>query len=268
MRRLGPYVLALTGALGYFNLAGGLALAESPAPSRQPVAGASQNRWTQDSPRNPGPAWSLARGGRLYDNWAAALGKSAPTRSHLLYPRAGKKTGAASWRCKECHGWDTNGAKGAYAKGSHFTGIKGLRAMRGKKPETIARIIRGPGHGYTAAMIPEAALKRLARFVSAGQIETERYIDYTSGKARGDAARGKAFYRNVCAVCHGFDGRAINFHDEGNPEFVGTIAREAPWELMHKLMNGQPGAAMPAFGVLPRQLLADIVAHAQSLPAK
>lgn len=72
--------------------------------------------------------------------------------------------------------------------------------------------------------MPVAALKRLAEYVGAGQVETERYIEYAS--------------------------------------------RKAPWELMHKLINGQPGKAMPAFGVLPRQLLADIIAYSQTLPEK
>jgi len=268
MRLLDLRGLALAAAFGLFCLEGGLALAGNPAPLREPIAGASQRPWTQSNPHNPSAAWTLALGGRLYDNWAKVLDKSAPKSTHPLYPKAGKKSGSATWRCKECHGWDTNGAKGAYAKGSHFTGIKGLRAMRGTPPETIARTLRASNHRYTKAMIPNAALKRLAEYVSAGQVETERYIDYTNGKALGDAARGKAFFQNVCAVCHGFDGRALNFHDKGDPEFVGTVARKAPWELMHKLINGQPGARMPAFGVLPRQLLADIIAYSQTLPEK
>jgi len=261
----GRRLLVLAAALALAAIGAALAETGGGAPRG---AGANQADWLRGRPAAPSTAWRIAYGGRLYDNWAATLGTAPPTRTHPLYPRAGAKRGAATWRCKECHGWDTNGAAGAYAKGSHRTGIKGLRAMRGAEPGRIARIVRGPRHGYGPALTPDRELMLLALFVARGQIATERHVDYRTGKARGDKRRGKAFFQTVCAACHGFDGRALNFKTERDPEFIGTVARKAPWELMHKLRHGQPGAVMPAFGVLPAALLADVIAYAQTLPAR
>ena len=76
------------------------------------------------------------------------------------------------------------------------------------------------------------------------------------------------FFQNVCAVCHGFDGKTINFGDQDEPEFVGTIAADNPWEFLHKARFGQPGVGMVALNVLPIQDLVDILAYAQTLPTK
>jgi thiosulfate dehydrogenase len=39
-------------------------------------------------------------------------------------------------------------------------------------------------------------------------------------------------------------------------------------EMMHKLLNGQPGEAMPALRALDHQVAADIAVHLATLPAK
>ena len=36
------------------------------------------------------------------------------------------RTGAATWRCKECHGWDYMGVDGQYGHGPHKTGFPGI----------------------------------------------------------------------------------------------------------------------------------------------
>ncbi len=57
--------------------------------------------------------WAMARGGQLYDNWMAVTEADKPIGTHPAYPKAGKKKGASTWRCKECHGWDYMGKDGA-----------------------------------------------------------------------------------------------------------------------------------------------------------
>ncbi|MDP7548820.1 MAG: hypothetical protein QGF20_16150, partial [Alphaproteobacteria bacterium] len=128
--------------------------------------------------------WAMARGGQLYDNWMAVLEADAPKLTHPAYPAAGKKKGASTWRCKECHGWDYRGVDGTYAKGSHFTGIKGVRAMVGMEPEKIHKIIMNKTHALNAQMMPHSAIEKLALFLSQGQVDTERYIDRSSKAAR------------------------------------------------------------------------------------
>jgi hypothetical protein len=78
------------------------------------------------APEAPTEAWTLAAGGRIYDNWWEALDRKEPKGTHPSYPQAGKQAGSATWRCKECHGWDYRGDRGNYGTGSHFTGIPGI----------------------------------------------------------------------------------------------------------------------------------------------
>jgi len=213
--------------------------------------------------------WTIAEGGKLYDTWFKVLyyeSKNLPT--HPSYPAAGKQKGEGTWRCKECHGWDYKGKDGAYAKGSRFTGIKGLREVAGAPPERIAGIIRDKTHGYTEAMIPNRAVAALALFVSRGQIDVEASIDRATKKATGDAKRGARFYQTICAICHGFDGKQVNFQTPEDPEFIGTVANDNPWETLHKIRHGQPGIPMPALGALELRDQVDILTYAQTLPKK
>lgn len=213
-------------------------------------------------------AFSSARGGQLYDKWWAVLEAKAPAETHPSYPSTGKQKGEVTWRCKECHGWDYLGAAGAYAKGSHFSGIKGIRGKAGAPPKEIAAILRDKTHAYTPEMLSDKAVERLAQFVSAGQFDMTPHIDSATKKAKGDTARGARFYQTVCAICHGFDGKTLNFGDEKKPEFIGTVAQDNPWETLHKIRNGQPGIPMIALTMLGVQDQVDILAYAQTLPAK
>jgi len=215
-----------------------------------------------------GEFWMTLNGGLLFDNWAKVLLKEPPKDTHPAYPKEGKKEGASTWRCKECHGWDYRGVDGAYGKGSHYTGIKGIRGWVGGSTDEIAKIIRNDMHGFTAELLPDAAVERLALFVSRGQVDMPQYIDYATKTARGDATRGARFYQAICSVCHGFDGKMINFKTPDNPEYIGTVAQENPQETLHKARNGQPGVPMVALGVLDIQDIVDIVAYGQTLPAK
>ncbi len=221
-----------------------------------------------DEPADETDVFTVARGGLLYDKWYAVMERDAPEGTHPAYPAAGKKKGASTWRCKECHGWDYRGKDGAYAKGSHYTGIKGIRAMVGKPAAQIAKAIRSKPHGFTKDMISDGALEKLATFVSLGQIDMDQYIDRTAKAARGSAARGARLYQTVCAVCHGFDGKELNFKDEEKPEYIGTVAQANPWETLHKIRNGQPGVPMVALIALSVQDQIDILAYTQTLPVK
>lgn len=216
----------------------------------------------------PTNIWAISRGGQLYDEWWAVLEQEEPKETHPAYPAAGKQKGATTWRCKECHGWDYKGVDGAYAKGSHFTGIKGVRGVEGVEPARIIEIVMNKTHHYTEAMIPRSAMEKLALFLSLGQVDMDRYIDRATKKARGDTLRGAQFFQTICANCHGFDGKLMNFGDEKEPEFVGTVATENPWEALNKIRHGQPGFPMVALGVLEVQTQVDILSYAQTLPAK
>ena len=212
--------------------------------------------------------WNVAHGGTLYDAWWKVVMRPAPKETHPSYPANGKQKGSSTWRCKECHGWDYMGMDGAYSKGSHYTGIPGIRSMANADPKTIHEILMNDTHRYTEDMLPHEAMEKIALFVSQGQIDMDRYIDRKTKKSKGDAQRGAPAFQTICAVCHGFDGKAMNFHSADDPEYIGTIAKANPWEFLHKARFGQPGVPMISLITLPMESLADILAYAQTLPEK
>ncbi|MDX1487712.1 MAG: hypothetical protein R3268_05890, partial [Acidiferrobacterales bacterium] len=131
----------------------------------------------------------ITRGGLLYDKWYGVLGTKPPQGTNPAYPKAGKKKGSSTWRCKECHGWDYKGVRGAYRKGSHYTGIMGIRNMAHAPIDSIVAVLKDKTHGF-GKLIPDEDLTALAHFVSHGQLDMDDYIDRASKKAKGDAANG------------------------------------------------------------------------------
>ena len=203
---------------------------------------------------------AMARGGRLYDKFFAENKAAKPAADHPSYPvKDGKYGKDTSWRCKECHGWDYKGKDGAYAKGGHATGIKGIGGAAGKDPAAIAAIFRDKTHGYSEAQLSAKDASDLALFVSKGQGNLAKYVDATN-KVKGDGAKGEVYFNTLCAGCHGQDGKKIK---DGPP--LGSVADNGA-EMMHKILNGQPGEAMPALRAIDHQIAADIAVHLTKLP--
>ena len=216
----------------------------------------------------PTNIWAISRGGQIYDKWWDVIEAEEPEGTHPSYPANGKQSGADTWRCKECHGWDYKGVDGASGKGPHFTGIKGVRGVEGVDPASIVEIITNDTHGYTEDMIPASAMEKLALFLSFGQIDMDQYIDRATKRVRGNQLRGAQYFQTICANCHGFDGKDMNFGDEDEPEYVGTVAAENPWEALHKIRFGQPGVGMVSLSVLAVQEQVDILSYVQTLPVE
>ncbi|MEE8393167.1 MAG: hypothetical protein V3R66_02390 [Rhodospirillales bacterium] len=216
-----------------------------------------------------GDMWAIARGGRLYDNWMVEMLHDQPRENHPAYPEVGRKRGFPTWRCKECHGWDYKGAEGAYGKGSnHYTGIKGIRGVVGRDYREIVSILTDKTHGYAEKHLSHAAQEMLAMFLSKGQIDMDRYIDPATKKAHGDIKRGGQLYQTICVVCHGFDGKEINFKSDKYPQYAGTVCKRNPWESLHKIRFGQPGVGMMALANQDVKSLVDILAYCQTLPVE
>jgi len=205
-------------------------------------AGSQRPAGSRDVP----PDDPVSQGGRLYDKWWAEMGLPKPQITHPAYPVAGKKKGADTWRCKECHGWDYRGKDGQYGKGSHFTGIKGIRTYDGGDAKAALKILTDSNHQYQRVLPPQA-LELLAVFAVKGQIDMDKYIDRQSGEIIvADLNRGRMLFNENCARCHDEDGRYQNFSgNPAEPEYVGTVGSENPWEAWNKIRNGQPGSVMP-----------------------
>ena len=227
------------------------------------------------SPADPSESWTLAKGGQIYDKWWAATGANVPSVTHPSYPVSGKQTGPDTWRCKECHGWDYKGKDGRYGNGSHATGIVGIRGAAARDVNAIIKLLRDPTHRYTPDMISEKSLSLVAAFVSRGQHDTDSLIESESGEIKAgtgssenQSEQGRGIFQTTCAVCHGFDGRRLNFGTRTEPSFVGSEAQANPWEVLHKIRNGHPGAEMISLRALSLSDAAAVLAYARALPAK
>ena len=207
---------------------------------------------------------SIVRGGRLYDNWYNELRRPVPARPHPAYPadKAYAQEPATNWRCKECHGWDYLGRDGAYSRGEHFTGIKGIRGMAGADPAAIVAVLKDDTHAYDGLM-DEADFEDLANFVSKGQVGMDSFIDPASKAAKGVSTKNQEFFKTICATCHGTDGARFPTIPP-----LGKVARDNPWEALHKILNGHPAGKMPALRVLDAQVVSNILAYVQTLPAE
>lgn len=186
----------------------------------------------------------VAEGGRYYDKWWLDTDLPEPKETHPAYPVTAKKKGSTTWRCKECHGWDYRGRDGAYGSGSHYTGIGGIRAYADADPTAVLAILVNATHQYDK-VLPSTVLNRLSLFVALGQLDMSQYIDPQTREVNGNDNKGEAVYEDNCAKCHGRNGREMNLaHDADKTEYVGTIARNNPWEVLHKIRNGQPDSEM------------------------
>lgn len=206
-------------------------------------------------------ASSIMRGGELYDKWYKVIDVDAPKESHPLYPKEGKYAdkAKANWRCKECHGWDYKGKDGAYSSGKHHSGIKGIQGMKGAAPDKVIQLLKDNKHAY-GDKLSAGDLQDLAMFVTQGQLDMDKYIDASTKAPKGDKTKGAAYYNTICAKCHGKDGKL--------PKEMKPFGKQMgnPWEVMHKILNGQPAEKMPALRTLDHQIAADIMAHMTTLP--
>lgn len=207
---------------------------------------------------------SIARGGRLYDKWFKVIKAPKPAETHSAWPASNtKKKGNATHRCKSCHGWDVMGKDGAYASGSYKTGIGGLKAMNGKSNDAVIAAMKDDRHGY-AGQMGDQDFTDIANFVTKGQFDIDTFINRETKAANGDAAKGAAYYNTVCAGCHGLEGREPK--DMGIT--LGGLSHKNPWEVIQKIMNGQPAEAMPAMRAFGPQVSTDIIAYMQTLPTE
>ncbi len=216
----------------------------------------------------------VVEGAQLYDKWYAALGVDAPEGDMPLWSRqtTNSRSGADTWRCSECHGWDYKGNQGAYASGSHFTGFPSLMiVVPDLTSEEIVAHLQGandPGHDFSA-YLDQASMEKLAVFLKEGLIDDSLYIDSVSLQViDGDVEHGRELYVQTCASCHGEDGKRIVFRTEGVDEYLGAVADRDPFRFLHRTRFGVAGTEMPVgynLGWSPADGR-DVLAYAQTLP--
>lgn len=217
----------------------------------------------------------VVRGAMLYDNWIAVLGAQPPAGSMPIWNRqtTNTRSGADTWRCVSCHGWDYQGKDGAYRSGSNYTGFPGVYAAAQQLSEAeLAAVLKGAKdseHDFSTYM-DDAAVNALAKFMKTALIDDSQFIDPVSLSVKGgDAARGKSLYNQQCASCHGADGTTLKFRFEGRDASLGTIAVIDPWRFLHKTRYGTPGTQMVIGADLgwTAEEGRDVLLHVQSLPS-
>lgn len=112
-------------------------------------------------------------------------------------------------------------------------------------------------------------IEHLVDFLMNGLIDEALFIDYdTKQPFTFDLGHGEGHFSTVCSLCHGTDGKTLNFGDLADPEYLGTVAVGNPWETIHKIRFGQPGSPMPSALVSgwDIQMVLDVLAYAQTLP--
>lgn len=211
----------------------------------------------------------ITSGAQLYDKWYAVLGQSAPGGNMPLWSSqtTNTRSGAETWRCAECHGWDYKGKDGAYSTGSHYTGFPGVL----NSTAAVAAVLKGatdPGHDFSA-YLDDASLNQLAAFIKNGLIDDSQYIDTVTLKTKGgDTNHGQNLYETTCAKCHGPDGKLIIFRTEGINESLGAVANRDPYRFLHRTRFGVAGTEMPIgrdLGWTPKDGV-DVLAYVQTLP--
>ncbi len=218
---------------------------------------------------------NIKRGGRLYDKWWKEANAPPPTTDQVRWATRSKtgtvfdnaRSGADSWRCKECHGWDYKGKDGAYGLGDHKTGFPGILTRTRTTKILVEDFIRsGTNHAFAGTnLLTERDVKDLAAFVVDN---VDGVIDVTNGLAATNTTAGQTLYTELtpgnCKECHGANGKQ-------NAANIALLATVNPPEFIHKARFGDPGSTMiPAAGKFAGLSLLEAGntrAYAATLPA-
>jgi mono/diheme cytochrome c family protein len=196
---------------------------------------------------------SIARGARLYENWAHESGEREEVVPNPAFTTKDVRVDAAdTWRCVECHGWDY--------KGNH--GFPSIRGRQGGNPAEVIALLKGKPHHFEGYM-HEGDFVDLANFVTKGQVDTAALVESARRLNTAGAAAFENVFATTCANCHGFDGG----RQRGVPQ-IGDTARKTPSKLIHVVLNGHAGGNMPALRAFGTGMASGMLAYAQTLPAQ
>jgi cytochrome c553 len=246
-------------------------VAPAPAPQTAPLPVA-------EKPPTGEAALDDLRGGQLYDRWWALApyrgafepddgatgdrldGKGGPNGNGTLNDAGGQPIAndGHDYRLKSFFGWDLRGAEGIYGpkyQNKLYVRVENLLARADLERASLVEMLRKgddtlPAYGE---VLSDEDLQHLAYFilrVRDGVLpRPDQIFDLDQGapkgyrlRSGGDAERGRAFYADACARCHGADGKKKTF-DDGRHS-LGSHARTAAYEDWFKMLNGQPGTAM------------------------
>ena len=221
-------------------------------------------------------------GGRLYDHFMKELNITDPNMTDY----------SNFFRCKQCHGWDLRGSKGAYIS----------RAPNDSRPEVASNDLYvyaqthnikeifdavmhtgGRKDSYTGSMpdygliLTEDEIWQITKFLKNEAFNTFNLYDmattgyYPTGTRTfsnigkdGNAANGNTVYANLCVSCHGADGTLITIDGDA---FLGDFMRSKPYEFQHKARSGQPDTEMEPYPENIESIVKDLLKAGQDAVA-
>ncbi|MBT9555907.1 MAG: hypothetical protein IV100_07760 [Myxococcales bacterium] len=185
------------------------------------------------------PYW----GGRLFDKWSAIT--------------PAKPGAPALERLKNLFGWDLRGTAGHYgAKYANKKGALPVNLLDDRRSTAELRDwLRDGGDGLPAygEVLGPREFDAIAQFIDAVRSHRlaqpsdvwtldEKAPNFYRLNAGGDAERGRRYYADACASCHGDDGTLFLFDD--GEYTLGSFMRQKAYEGWFKVLVGQPGSSM------------------------
>lgn len=193
---------------------------------------------------------SIARGGRLYENWALESTAREQVLPNPAFTTKQVRVDAAdTWRCVTCHGWDYKGDNG----------FDGVRGQQGGDSAKIVELLKKPPHDLDE-LLHDSDLVDLANFVTKGQVDMSPLID-SARRLTTDVANWENVFATTCANCHGQDGGSRR-----GMQHLGETARKHPAKVLHVVLNGHAGGDMPALRGFGPDVAIGILAFTQTLP--
>ncbi len=226
-------------------------------------------------------------GGKLYDNWFQYLNVTNPD-----------ITGNPGFfRCKQCHGWDLLGSKGAYideapVAGSSpstapnnlmsYTALHNIKEMFDKIKNTGGRsrlaatnVTLNDDHPDFGKLLTDAQIWDIVKFFKEEALNPYNVYDmqvtgtyptgtitFTNiGKGLGTVAAGDAYFAANCAGCHGADGHTIAL--EGGTMSLGDFIRTTPHEIVFHAKFGTADNMMPGVSTITEQNVRDLLVAGQ-----
>lgn len=263
MARLRKYLLVstITAALALVAFTGALPVSHHPA-------GATQV--TQDMPEPEarehefGDAFVVSLGGKLYDNYWAGSGTSPPAMRNPAFPSDLTVSVTDSWRCVSCHGWDYNGAAKADGSSQQQKQFVGLQHLQGIDPFNMLEMFTRAHPDQKALASGGLPLDLLLLFLTVGQYDSTNFTPEKSLSQK-SLSRGRDIFEGVCMSCHDPNGKSGFQATPGMRGSLGWQARNQPWRMIHKIINGVPGESMLALRFMDEPAIADLVAYLKTL---
>jgi len=231
-------------------------------------------------------------GGIMYDKFWATEAKFDQANANITKLNAS----ADFFRCKQCHGWDGLGAAGSYInRGPKTTrpNVSGLnlyqlaqtktykelfdamKATAGRRDISYDLSTYDPATNATEGnkmpnytqLLTDAQIWDIVKFMKEGMFDVTQLYDatytgsyptgtasYTNVGKDGNAANGNTFYTANCASCHGSDGKTLTMETMS----LGKFLRSKPYEVQHKIQNGQLGSSMVGEFTMTTQQMKDL----------